>query len=356
MIDHDGTGGYNTKLGHGDAIHLTNIDIDRKGLEVWTCHEETPSRAGSELRDAATGKLLWGIPAVEDVGRAMTADIDPRFRGCEVWSTGSNGVYTADGKFICSTMPPVNMAIWWDGTLNRELLDGKGGRFERNARIFKWNIDKTEIYELPDNGNIMMNNGTKSNPSLCCDLIGDWREELLVRTKDNKELRIYITDFPTDYRFFSLMSDQIYRNSIATQNIGYNQPSHTGFYLGSDLGEFWNKKRFYEKNRKRNNPKDGLTNDGKINGMNERLNFSFTKPIKDILCYNDSINIDLKFDYEDYCIKVDNVEIKADRYITLKRNEYDENRAIPLEIKVYYHGATFFDIGSVTFVKQHPKQ
>ena len=83
---------------------------------MWTCHEETPSRAGSELRDAATGELLWGIPAVEDVGRAMTADIDPRFRGCEVWSTGSNGVYTADGKFICSTMPPVNMAIWWHGT------------------------------------------------------------------------------------------------------------------------------------------------------------------------------------------------------------------------------------------------
>jgi len=48
-------------------------------------------------------------------------------------------------------------------------------------------------------------------------------------------LRIYITDYTTPYRFYTLMQDIPYRLSVATQNVAYNQPSELGCYFGSDL-------------------------------------------------------------------------------------------------------------------------
>ena len=78
------------------------------------------------------------------------------------------------------------------------------------------------------------NNGTKSNPCLSADILGDWREEVLVRTTDNTELRLYVSPLPTDYRINCLMEDIPYRLSVATENVGYNQPPQPGFYLGPD--------------------------------------------------------------------------------------------------------------------------
>ncbi|RYE19365.1 MAG: hypothetical protein EOP42_29165, partial [Sphingobacteriaceae bacterium] len=79
------------------------------------------------------------------------------------------------------------------------------------------------------------NNGTKSTPALSADLFGDWREEVMFRTTDNQNLRIYTTTIPTKHKIYTLMHDPQYRLSIAWQNVGYNQPPHTGFYLGSDM-------------------------------------------------------------------------------------------------------------------------
>ena len=79
------------------------------------------------------------------------------------------------------------------------------------------------------------NNGTKSNPALCADVLGDWREEVLTRTKDNRHLRLYITPIPTKYRFHTFLSDPVYRHSLVMQNVGYNQPTNVGFFFGADL-------------------------------------------------------------------------------------------------------------------------
>lgn len=79
------------------------------------------------------------------------------------------------------------------------------------------------------------NNGSKATPALSADLFGDWREEVIFRTSDNKSLRIYMTTIPTKYRFYTLMHDPQYRLSIAWQNVGYNQPPHTSFYLGDGI-------------------------------------------------------------------------------------------------------------------------
>lgn len=83
-IDHNGKGLYTTKMGHGDAIHLTHFDPSRKGLQVWDCHEN--KRDGSTYRDAATGEILFQIKDSTDVGRCMAADIDPTHPGVEMWS------------------------------------------------------------------------------------------------------------------------------------------------------------------------------------------------------------------------------------------------------------------------------
>jgi len=83
---------------------------------------------------------------------------------------------------------------------------------------------------------VVSNNGSKANPCLCADILGDWREELIARTKDNKELRIFTTPIPTTHRIPTLVHDPIYRLGVAWKNVAYNVPAHTGFYLGHEMG------------------------------------------------------------------------------------------------------------------------
>ena len=79
------------------------------------------------------------------------------------------------------------------------------------------------------------NNDTKANPCLCADIFGDWREEVIWRTRDARELRIFTTTIPTAHRFPTLMHDPQYRVRIAWQNVGYNQPAHTSYFLGDGM-------------------------------------------------------------------------------------------------------------------------
>ena len=226
-IDHNGKGLYSTRMGHGDAIHLTHFDPSRKGLQVWDCHEN--KRDGSTYRDAATGEVLLQIKSNTDVGRCMAADIDPTHPGVEMWSGDSQGIRNVKGEIIAPKMRnmPTNMAVWWDGDLLRELLD-------RNM-IIKYDWENTKFVPLVKFTGTLFNNGTKSNPCLQGDIIGDWREEVLVRSENNAALRLYVSTIPTEYRFHTFLEEPIYRISIATQNVGYNQPTQPGFYFGPDL-------------------------------------------------------------------------------------------------------------------------
>ena len=226
-IDHNGKGLYSTRMGHGDAIHLTHFDPSRKGLQVWDCHEN--KRDGSTYRDAATGEVLLQIKSNTDVGRCMAADIDPTHPGVEMWSGDPQGIRNVKGEVIAPKMrnTPTNMAVWWDGDLLREMLD-------RNM-IIKYDWENKKFVPLVKFTGTLFNNGTKSNPCLQGDMIGDWREEVLVRSEDNASLRLYVSTIPTEYRFHTFLEEPIYRISIATQNVGYNQPTQPGFYFGPDL-------------------------------------------------------------------------------------------------------------------------
>lgn len=228
-IDNDGKGLYTTGMGHGDAMHMTCFSPTMQGLQVWDCHEN--KKDGSSFRDAATGEVLFQVKSPMDVGRCMATDIDPRNIGLEMWSSDSHGLRNLQGEVIGLTPKsmPVNMAVWWDGDLLRELLD-------KNT-VLKYDWEENICKPLINFDGSAFNNGTKSNPCLQGDLIGDWREEVLVRDVDSKALRLYVTTIPTQYRFHTFLEDPIYRISIATQNVAYNQPTQPGFYFGTDLGK-----------------------------------------------------------------------------------------------------------------------
>lgn len=231
VIDNDGTSLYSSGLGHGDAMHVSNIDPDRPGLEIFGIHERPDHPHAANLRDALTGEVLWSYPS-QDVGRGLSIDIDPRHRGYESWAFGEglNGLWNAKGEVISENRPgSSNMAIWWDGDLLRELLDG--------VNIDKWDFENSVSERIfsGEDYNLIKNNGTKSNPCLSADILGDWREELIARTADNKELRIFSTPIPTTHRLYTLMHNPHYRLSIAWQNVAYNQPPHTDFYFGEGM-------------------------------------------------------------------------------------------------------------------------
>lgn len=228
-INNDGTGLYSTKMGHGDAIHLTQFAPSMPGLQIWGCHEN--KKDGTTLRNAATGEILFQIPSPEDVGRCLAADIDPNHEGLEMWSWDSKGIFNVKGELINKNIEglPCNMTVWWTGDLLRELLN--------KNEITKYNWDKGECEVIKVFDDCMSNNGTKATPCLQGDIVGDWREEVLIRTEDNQSLRLYVSPISTDYRFHTFLEDPIYRISIATQGVAYNQPTQPGFYFGPALKE-----------------------------------------------------------------------------------------------------------------------
>ena len=237
VIDDDGKGLYSTGWGHGDALHVSDLDPANPGLEVFDIQERFGAQ-GMSLRDARTGKPLFTIPSVkadesggdkgEGPGRGVAFNIDPRFPGAESWAAGAgmSGMYDVSGKKFVEGRPAglsTNFAIWWDGDLLRELLD--------QNQISKWNWQTQTLEPLLIAHHCTSNNGTKSTPALSADLWGDWREEVIWRTRDNRELRIYTSTIPTPHRMVTLMQDPQYRLAIAWQNVAYNQPPHPSFYL-----------------------------------------------------------------------------------------------------------------------------
>jgi rhamnogalacturonan endolyase len=227
-VDDDGRGLYSTGLRHGDAMHVGDLDPGTPGLEVYGVHEIESGTDGwgTALFSAGTGRILWKGDPGRDVGRGLAADIDPRYPGAETWG-GAEGLKSARGERIGPAPPSTNFAVWWDGDLLRELLDG--------TRITRWHWQTGALQPLLTAEGCAANNGSKATPCLSADFLGDWREEVVYRTADNQALRIYTTTSPTEHRLPTLMHDPQYRLSVAWQNVGYNQPPHVGFHLGPGM-------------------------------------------------------------------------------------------------------------------------
>jgi len=250
VIDHDGTGLYSTGLGHGDAMHVGKFTNHSKGFDYFGIHEDADCPYGIEAHEAATGKITFSIHTGCDTARGLTAKIDPRYEGNQMWAYFAGGLYNyADGKKITDKMPEqINFAVWWDGDLLRELLDHDWYGYETNVgipKIYKWNWKTEETEIILSTDGVLSNNGTKGNPCIQAPILGDWREDVVFRSKDSTFLRLYTTTDYTKARIYTLMHDVVYRMGIAWQNTAYNQPPHTGFYIGPDMKEIPLKRQRY---------------------------------------------------------------------------------------------------------------
>ncbi len=228
-VDDNGEGLYSTQLGHGDALHVGDLDPYRKGTEVFKCLEDSPD-FGTALYDGATGQILIHDILGRDCGRCMAANISDEVKGATLW--GSTTMFSASTREAVSVQGnSVNFRIYWDGDLLEELLD------------HNWNGAGGEgVIQKSGSGNIFTATGTnscnwtKGTPTLQADLFGDWREEVIWRTSDDSKFRIYTTVDPTIYRNYTLMHDHQYRQAICWQMCGYNQPPHVSYFLGKAEG------------------------------------------------------------------------------------------------------------------------
>ena len=248
-IDNDGTIVGNTLLGHGDALHVSDFNND--GVqEAFSVQEEAEGfeENAANLRIASTGQILWGHGANDDTGRGVMANIDDDYASKNsnalalAWSSSHSSVFDLNGNEVnvtgaengakpnAGSKTMTNFLVYWDGDLGRELLDGN--------ILAKYHVETNYTTRFYTNttgsfSGVHANNSTKDNPSLVADIWGDWREEIVMPTSDDGALRIFTSAIPTDYRLTTLMHDSQYRCAIAWQNVGYNQPPHTSYYIGS---------------------------------------------------------------------------------------------------------------------------
>ncbi|WP_327656992.1 rhamnogalacturonan lyase [Streptomyces sp. NBC_00483] len=226
-VDDNGSGLWTTKNGHGDAMHVGDLDPSRSGLEEFKVDEDS-SKPSSWMADAKTGSVIWKTGTNGDNGRGVSADIWSGSAGAESWSSAESGVRDPKGTVVNSHKPSsTNFLSWWDGDTTRELLDG--------THIDKYGTSADT--RLLTGSGVHSNNGTKSTPALSGDILGDWREEVVWPTTNNTALRIYSTPVQTSTRITTLLQDTQYRTALAWQNTAYNQPPHPSFFIGDGMAK-----------------------------------------------------------------------------------------------------------------------
>lgn len=226
VIDDNGKGLSTTGLGHGDAQHTGDLDPYRWGLEHFACNEDRPAM---NYRNATTSKIYYRLVGTGDDGRALCGNFTNSYPGC-VGKSASSGVISTVADKVLPGVPgfDLNFRIYWDGDLCEEILNSPGT--EKEAKIDK--MVGNSVNRIFTSSGCKMNNWSKNNPGATCDIIGDWREEMVLRTSDNAKLRIYTTSTPTPHRIYTLWHDHQYRQAMVWQSMGYNQPPHLSYFLG----------------------------------------------------------------------------------------------------------------------------
>jgi autotransporter-associated beta strand protein len=230
-LDDNGTVLYsNTDFTHGDHFRVLDMDPDRPGYEIYSIQQNNNGLLGQSIIDGATGQFIKKqyLPEFGDVSRGDVGDYIASSKGAEFYSTMS-GVFNLKGDKITDTKPFPVWGIWWDGDLQRELINGVNGSGTAPA-IDKWPSSRLfSIYS--DNGNTDMPYG--GHPQFWGDILGDWREEIIVEKTDRSELRIYSSWDPAINRLYTLMQNPGYKTEVSCKGrIGGAFPD---YYLGGGM-------------------------------------------------------------------------------------------------------------------------
>ena len=191
----------------------------------------------------------------------MAADISDKYEGYEFWGPkGNNPRETASGEFntVINSAPSMNFRIYWDGDLQDELYDGalNSSTGVSSPRITDWNGSQYVNTSVGYN-NSQSCNWTKATPCLQADIMGDWREEMIMWNKnDPSQLNIIATNIESKHRVPTLMHDHTYRMAIAWQNVAYNQPPHLGYYLAGTNFNIEGEEEFLEEVKPEETPGD----------------------------------------------------------------------------------------------------
>ena len=281
VIDDNGHGLSTSGFGHGDAQHHGDFDPYTKGQEIFTCIEDAPVY-GNCLRDGTTAKIYYKYTATADDGRSMMANFSNDYPGAIGTSSRDPGVI---GAVYRNVIPGAakngmtqNMRIYWDGDLLDESFDYTNGKNTAGG-IYKYG--KGLIQTLTGS---QTNNDTKGTPCYQGDILGDWREEVVMRTRDNK-IRIYTTTIPTEHRNYTLWHDMQYRNAMVWQMCGYNQPPHVSYFVGELEGITQAPPALTMTERQE------IGNGGELD-LNERLNPDYT-----ILCETNDMTVSVQDGY-----------------------------------------------------------
>ncbi|MCI8979160.1 MAG: hypothetical protein HFE52_00680 [Clostridia bacterium] len=297
--DQDGKVLWCTYQEHGDAMHLGDFDPTKEGLEFMKVYEDYSADSevfdlkgstlspfitsstlfknskaaaaggapedrhqwGSSLQNAKTGEFYQIHNGIKDTGRGMIANIGYEDSWYVMWGAGSSGYWDSNGNELPDLKAAMNGRIYWTGDLQDELQGHKGAGKE--ITVTKWNDETKKFDEIFVGEGSHSINSTKGNPNLQADLLGDWREEIVsyAITGENKQkekmtikgdwdkdvevemdktvyqysLRIFETPYPTEYNFYTLAHDDIYRNSSAADTNCYNQPPHISWYMNDAI-------------------------------------------------------------------------------------------------------------------------
>ncbi|TDZ30002.1 Rhamnogalacturonan endolyase YesW [Colletotrichum spinosum] len=217
---------------HGDRYHVAKIDPERAGLQGYGVQQRNPDFLFEYYYDADTGNVIWKHYGdnLTDIGRGMVGDIDPTHEGMEVWSF--QGVYDAKKDELTepdTTLGPwPHLGLWWDGDVLLELFND--GKFE------KWDWENPSASNsLPRILRVSDFGGTLAgrNPQFLGDILGDWREEVIVTNEAADQLLIFTTDQPSDVRLYTLAHNPAYRNAMTLK--GYVQSHHVDYFLGEGM-------------------------------------------------------------------------------------------------------------------------
>jgi rhamnogalacturonan endolyase len=244
VLDDNGKVIGNTKLGHGDAMHVSDFNND--GVqEVFSVKEKNYKTNAVDFRVASTGQNIFALPGNDDNGRGVMANVDDSYAAEHPealsmgWSVADDKIHDLTGAEVnakpsANSRTMTNFLVYWDGDLGRELLD--------DTIIAKYHADTGYTIRFYNDGSgyslpASSNNGSKMTPSLVADIWGDWREEIIMPygtgEDDMPYLRIFTSTIPTSYRLTTLMHDSQYRLAVAWQNVAYNQPPHQSYYIGT---------------------------------------------------------------------------------------------------------------------------